>query len=188
MPRHTYTASGKVAQQLHPPVQTKGSRQQVAGPVGENRDLDAPTRWDISAERRPELPGSAPDGERSVLVAGPRCLPQRHTVAGVPVGHVPGGKGTRASECGLGTASSMVQWSPNPGCTAASGAPDRGQTGSWWQGQRDGPPGGLLLCPARLKASPLTRLCPDPSRPLEQGPEAGRVAAKTCRPPEDKCQ
>lgn len=29
--------------------------------------------------RRPELPGSAPDGERGVLVAGPRCLPQRHT-------------------------------------------------------------------------------------------------------------
>lgn len=54
-------------------------------------------RTDTSGQlcRRPELPGSAPDGEHGVLLAGPRCLPQRHTVAGVPVGHVPGGKGTR---------------------------------------------------------------------------------------------
>lgn len=50
MPRHIYTASGKVAQQFHPPVQTKESRQQVAGPVGENRELDAPSLGDISAE------------------------------------------------------------------------------------------------------------------------------------------
>lgn len=80
--------------------------------MGENRELDAPTLWDISAEDQSSH--ALLQTENAVYqwqVPGAFC---RDTVAGDPVGHVPGGMGMRARECDPGTASSMVQWSPNP--------------------------------------------------------------------------